>query len=153
MKNSRNQYIAIGAGLALIGYLFFSGPFLNLFRSAAENSDNQLPQSSYALSEITAGEGEIAEPGDRLTVHYVVRLVNGQIVDTSRDSNTPFTFVLGAGQVIRGWDEGIQGMRVGGSRLLVVAPDYAYGSDSRGPIPPDSTLVFEIELLKVEKGR
>ncbi|OHB06701.1 MAG: hypothetical protein A2944_02525 [Candidatus Zambryskibacteria bacterium RIFCSPLOWO2_01_FULL_52_12] len=148
---NKTKYIAVATGLGLIGYLFFSGPFMSLFKSQSQNQNNQMPQTGYASQDVVAGQGALAEPGDKLTVHYVGKFVNGQIFDSSRDSNTPFTFTLGAGQVIRGWEEGIQGMREGGKRLLVIAPDYAYGGRGRGPIPANSTLVFEVELLKVEK--
>jgi len=151
MKNSRKQYIAIGAGLALIGYLFFSGPLMSFFTTSAQNQNTQMPETGYKVEDVVAGQGALAEPGDKLTVHYVGQLPNGQVFDSSRDSNSPFTFTLGAGQVIRGWDEGLQGMRAGGKRILTIAPDYAYGSRGVGPIPPNSTLVFEVELLSVEK--
>lgn len=110
-----------------------------------------MPQSGFTSEDTVAGQGELAQPGDVITVHYVGTLTNGQVFDSSRDANTPFTFVLGRGDVIRGWDEGVQGMRVGGKRTLIIAPDFAYGSRGIGPIPPNSTLIFEVELLKVEK--
>lgn len=148
---NKTKYIAVAAGLGLIGYLFFSGPFMSLFKSRTQNQNNQMPQTGYVSQDLVAGQGNLAERGMKLTVHYVGSLPNGQIFDSSRDSNTPFTFVLGAGQVIRGWDEGIQGMREGGKRLLVIAPDYAYGDKGRGPIPANTTLIFEVELLKAEE--
>jgi len=156
---TRNQTIGVFAGLALIGYLFFSGPFMNLFSQDTVNTnetrqmqESQVPQTGYNTEDRVAGQGEIAEPGDTLTVHYVGTLTNGQVFDSSKDSNTPFTFTLGAGNVIRGWDEGLQGMREGGTRRLVIAPDFGYGSQGIGPIPPNSTLVFEVELLEVKKA-
>ncbi|MCR4279429.1 MAG: FKBP-type peptidyl-prolyl cis-trans isomerase [Candidatus Zambryskibacteria bacterium] len=153
---TRNQTIAVFAGLALLGYLFFSGPFMNLFSNQevnqGTNQNTPMPETGYSANDTTVGEGEIAEPGDKLTVHYVGTLQNGQVFDSSRDSNTPFTFTLGAGGVIRGWDEGMQGMREGGMRTLIIAPDYAYGAQGVGPIPPNATLIFEVELLSVEKA-
>lgn len=152
MKNlTRNQNIAVFVGLALLGYLFFSGPFMNLFNTQANNT-NSMPETGYSAEELSVGEGELAEPGDRLTVHYVGMLTNGKVFDSSLDSNTPFTFTLGKGDVIRGWDEGLQGMRAGGKRRLMIAPDYAYGSRGIGPIPPNATLIFEVELLEVQKA-
>jgi FKBP-type peptidyl-prolyl cis-trans isomerase len=153
---SRNQTIGVFAGLALMGYLFFSGPLLTLFNGDNINNNQatemQSPETGYVVEEVAFGQGATAQPGDTLTVHYVGRLENGQIFDSSRDSNTPFTFTLGAGNVIRGWDEGMVGMRVDGTRRLIIAPDYAYGSRGIGPIPPNSTLIFEVELLNVEKA-
>lgn len=148
MKN-RNQNIAVFAGLALIGYLFFSGPLMSFFKSQPTN--NQMPQSGFVAEDVNVGTGNIAEPGDTVTVHYVGYLTSGKVFDSSRDTNTPFSFTLGEGRVIRGWDEGLQGMRAGGQRRLVIAPDYAYGERGIGPIPPNSTLIFEVELLEVRK--
>ena len=76
---------------------------------------------------------------------------DGRVFDSSLDRNTPFSFTIGVGGVIRGWDEGLLGMKAGGKRILVIAPDYAYGAQGSGPIPPNSTLVFEVELLDVQK--
>lgn len=150
-KLSRNQNIAVFTGLVLLGYLFFSGPFMNLFNNQPTPNTTML-ETGYGVEEVALGEGEIAEPGDRVSVHYVGMLTSGKVFDSSRDSNTPFTFTLGAGNVIRGWDEGLQGMRAGGKRRLIIAPDYAYGERGIGPIPPNSTLIFEVELLDVEKS-
>jgi FKBP-type peptidyl-prolyl cis-trans isomerase len=82
-------------------------------------------------------------------VHYVGTLTNGTVFDSSRASNQPFTFRLGVGQVIQGWDLGVPGMRVGGKRKLTIPPGLAYGNQQVGPIPPNSTLIFEIELLSI----
>ena len=129
--------------------------FLN---PGAINTDNQQimsqeNQEGIGSQDITTGEGEVAEAGDILTVHYVGTLTDGRVFDSSVDRGTPFVFTLGVGQVIRGWDEGMEGMRVGGRRLLVISPEYAYGASDVGSIPANSTLVFEVELLNVEKGQ
>ncbi len=102
----------------------------------------------------TVGTGAVAEPGDTVTVNYVGSLTNGTVFDASANHGTTgFTFQLGAGQVIKGWDEGIVGMKVGGKRKLVIPAALAYGAQSPAPsIPANSTLVFEVELLKVQKG-
>ncbi|MDO8728722.1 MAG: FKBP-type peptidyl-prolyl cis-trans isomerase [bacterium] len=156
MKNlNKNQWVAVFASLAFLTYLLFAGPIMTLFNPPAtdklENVDNQVPQTGVTTQEISVGDGLIALPGDTLTVHYVGTLLDGKVFDSSLDRNTPFTFVLGVGQVIRGWDEGFSGMRVGGKRLLIVAPDYGYGDQAVGTIPSNSTLIFEVELLNVEK--
>lgn len=153
-KLTRNQGIAVFASIGMLAYLFFSGPLMNLFKTPSAESqqiNNQMPTTGFTTKEVTIGLGPIAERGDRLTMHYVGTLLNGQVFDSSRDRNTPITFILGIGQVIRGWDEGVIGMREGGKRILTIAPDYGYGAQSVGPIPANSTLVFEVELLQVEK--
>ena len=98
------------------------------------------------------GTGTEAKAGNLVSVNYVGTLTNGNKFDSSYDRNQPFSFILGTGKVIKGWDEGIAGMRVGGKRKLVIPPDLAYGNQSvgNGLIPPNSTLVFEVELLNVQ---
>ncbi|UJR78219.1 FKBP-type peptidyl-prolyl cis-trans isomerase [Sandaracinus amylolyticus] len=102
-------------------------------------------------TDLVVGTGAEATSGKRVTVHYVGTLTNGQKFDSSRDRDEPFDFVLGRGQVIKGWDEGVAGMREGGQRKLVIPPEMGYGKRGFPPvIPPDSTLVFEVELLSVD---
>jgi FKBP-type peptidyl-prolyl cis-trans isomerase FkpA len=99
---------------------------------------------------LTPGTGDLAKAGDRVSVHYVGTLTDGTKFDSSRDRNQPFQFVLGQGQVIKGWDQGVAGMKVGEKRKLTIPPAMAYGPQGRPPkIPPNSTLVFEVELLAV----
>ncbi|GIW79020.1 MAG: hypothetical protein KatS3mg105_0827 [Gemmatales bacterium] len=108
--------------------------------------------SGLKYQDIEVGTGAEAQKGDTVVVHYTGQLTNGKKFDSSRDRNEPFDFVLGTGEVIKGWDEGIQGMKVGGRRKLIVPPELGYGSrGSGGVIPPNATLVFDVELLRVEK--
>ncbi len=99
------------------------------------------------ITDITVGTGTVAENGDLVTVNYVGTLDNGTKFDSSYDHNQPFSFTLGAGDVIQGWDLGVLGMRVGGKRELVIPSSLGYGPQGRGPIPPNATLHFTIELL------
>ena len=103
------------------------------------------------IEDLKAGNGQEAKAGDRVTVHYVGTLTNGEKFDSSRDRGKGFSFKLGAGQVIKGWDQGVAGMRIGQMRKLTIPPHLAYGDRGFPPvIPPGSTLVFEVELLSVD---
>ncbi|MGB0560927.1 MAG: FKBP-type peptidyl-prolyl cis-trans isomerase [Spirulinaceae cyanobacterium] len=96
---------------------------------------------------LEAGEGESPEPGDIVEVHYHGTLEDGTVFDSSVERGEPFQFPIGVGAVIPGWDEGVGSMQVGGKRKLIIPPDLAYGEAELGPIPANSTLIFEVELL------
>jgi FKBP-type peptidyl-prolyl cis-trans isomerase len=102
------------------------------------------------IEDVTEGDGPLAKAGDRVSVHYDGTLADGSIFDSSRRRGKPFQFTLGAGQVIRGWDVGVDGMKVGGTRKLTIPPEEGYGARAIGPIPPNSTLNFVVELLGIE---
>lgn len=103
------------------------------------------------VEDVTAGTGAEAAPGRRVRVHYTGTLMDGSTFDSSRDRGEPFTFTLGRGEVIPGWDEGVRGMKAGGVRRLTIPASMAYGSRGAGDvIPPNAALRFEIELLEVE---
>jgi FKBP-type peptidyl-prolyl cis-trans isomerase len=105
---------------------------------------------SLQIENLREGSGAQAAAGNTVTVHYVGTLTNGSKFDSSRDRGQGFTFKLGAGQVIAGWDQGVAGMRIGEVRKLTIPPHLAYGERGYPPvIPPQSTLVFEVELLSV----
>ena len=110
------------------------------------------PPKRLVTDDIVKGKGRAARKGDRVTVHYVGVLFDGGTeFDASWNRDEPFPFELGAGEVIKGWDDGVAGMRAGGRRKLVIPPDLAYGPEGQPPdIPPNSTLVFVVDLLKVE---
>jgi peptidylprolyl isomerase len=107
-------------------------------------------ESGLQYIDLVEGTGAIPQAGQTVVVHYVGTLENGTQFDSSRDRNRPFSFRLGAGQVIRGWDEGLSTMRVGGRRQLIIPPDLGYGArGAGGVIPPNATLIFDVELLRI----
>ena len=106
--------------------------------------------SGLQYEELQTGEGALAEAGQHVTVHYTGWLTDGTKFDSSLDRGNPFSFPLGAGRVIKGWDQGVAGMKVGGRRQLTSPPQLGYGSrGAGGVIPPNAVLVFEVELLGV----
>jgi FKBP-type peptidyl-prolyl cis-trans isomerase len=107
------------------------------------------PMSELIIEDLVVGEGDEAVKGQTVSVHYVGSFPDGKIFDQSKRG--PFSFKLGVGQVIKGWDQGVAGMKVGGKRKLVIPSDLAYGKrGASGVIPPDATLHFEVELLEVK---
>ena len=126
--------------------------------SPIQNTPQQIDQSQYTTTtrgvlyhDITVGTGNLTQPGRLLTVHYTGWLTTGPKFDSSLDRKETFQFVLGAGRVIPGWEEGISGMRVGGHRQLIIPPELAYGASGSGStIPPNATLIFEVELVNVQ---
>jgi FKBP-type peptidyl-prolyl cis-trans isomerase FkpA len=117
--------------------------------SQTPGGSSQTP-SGLAIEEVVVGDGASAAAGQKVTVHYTGWLTDGRKFDSSKDRGAPFVFALGRRQVIAGWDEGVQGMRVGGTRKLTIPPELGYGARGAGSvIPPGATLVFEVELLGV----
>ncbi len=109
-----------------------------------------MTDSGLKYDDTVIGDGATAEKGQTVSVHYTGWLTDGEKFDSSKDRNDPFQFPLGAGRVIRGWDEGVQGMKVGGTRRLTIPPQLGYGAaGAGGVIPPNATLVFEVELLAI----
>ena len=106
--------------------------------------------SGLKYEDMVVGTGEAAKAGQTVSVHYTGWLTDGKKFDSSKDRGQPFSFPLGAGRVIKGWDEGVQGMKVGGKRKLTIPAQLGYGArGAGGAIPPNATLIFEVELLKI----
>jgi len=112
---------------------------------------------TFNSEDLTVGNGETVAKGDRIKVWYTGWIYNkyapgnkGQSFDSNRDREL-FRYIVGTGHVIEGWDQGVPGMKVGGIRRLIIPPELAYGSEGQNPIPPDATLIFEIEVVEVEK--
>ena len=152
-KINKKEGIAIFTSLVVVAYLMYGGSFLNLFYSEEPTNmtENNVIETGVKTEDLKVGTGALVAIGDTVTVHYVGTLTDGTVFDSSVERGTPFSFVLGSGQVIRGWEEGFVGMRVLGKRRITVAPDYGYGNQRVGPIPPNSVLIFEVELLGTEK--
>ncbi len=164
-KLTRNEYIAVAVGLGVV--LLFLPFFFSATRMPTWTAASPVPQASVTevsnsllelgVRDVVSGTGLRADVGDTVYVHYVGELENGDVFDTSVTSDEPFRTVLGEGNVILGWDIGLVGMREGGTRHLVVPPDFAYGAnavhDSSGEtvVPANATLRFDVVLLKVVK--
>jgi FKBP-type peptidyl-prolyl cis-trans isomerase len=144
--------IRFGAAAAALALLSLTAPSL-----AADGAPGKMTELANGLkyTDTTVGTGTEATKGSKVSVHYTGWLYNngakGAKFDSSLDRGQPFGFALGAGQVIRGWDEGVSGMKVGGKRTLIIPPDLGYGArGAGGVIPPNATLMFDVELLGVQ---
>lgn len=119
---------------------------------ASEMAEENLVTTDSGLQyvDLVEGTGAMPQPGQSVTVHYTGTLEDGTKFDSSRDRNRPFTFTIGVGQVIKGWDEGVSTMRVGGQRKLIIPSELGYGArGAGGVIPPNATLIFDVELLRI----
>lgn len=157
MRNRRYLVLAILVAVVLIGFILIHGQQTAKVTSAetplpstASSGDN-IPVEQLKIEDLKVGTGAEAVTGKRVTVNYIGTLTNGTKFDSSYDRNQSFSFNLGAGEVIKGWDQGVAGMKVGGKRRLTIPPNLGYGARGAGSvIPPDATLIFEVELVKVE---
>jgi peptidylprolyl isomerase len=162
----KKERIAVAAAIIATAILFFGhsiwGFLVNIggqgsANRASEDAANQAKAANISTVEgleiydMKLGEGEEAVPGKIVSAHYVGRLASdGVEFDSSYARGTPYTFKLGTGQVIKGWHLGIEGMKEGGVRQLIIPPEYAYGAAGFGKIPPNSTLIFQVELVDVQ---
>ncbi len=144
------RVISCSLFLVLLGLVLAPG---DSFRAAAGQKEEKVIMTDSGLKyvDVKVGTGEAAQKGDTVEVHYTGWLKDGKKFDSSKDRGQPFVFPLGAGRVIKGWDEGVQGMKVGGTRKLIIPPELGYGARGAGNvIPPNAELTFEVELLKVQ---
>lgn len=150
VRNTRIAIIVILVVVVALGAFFFIQK-QNQNKVATGGGNMITTQSGLQYQDLVVGAGAEAVPGKSVTVHYTGTLQDGSKFNSSVDRNQPFTFNLGAGQVIPGWDEGVAGMKVGGKRKLVIPPDLAYGAQGYPPvIPANATLTFDVELLEVK---
>lgn len=154
MTNRIRVTLAVPALLA--AFAFTNSPYTASAAEAATTTAEPSAMSEITTAsglkyvEVTVGDGLEAVKGKTVSVHYTGWLLDGKKFDSSKDRGKPFDFSLGSGQVIRGWDEGVAGMKVGGARKLTIPPELGYGPrGAGGVIPPNATLVFEVELLGV----
>ena len=138
MSSSRASLLAVFAALA--------------FMASAGCGRKSAPRTvgGVTIQDLQVGNGATAASGKTVSAHYTGKFPDGNKFDSSYDAGAPIEFPLGAGKVIKGWDIGIEGMRVGGKRKLTIPPELAYGSRGNGPVPPNATLVFDVELLAVK---
>lgn len=144
--------IAIAFAAAALLALGCAGPALDDGKETKMSTEAKVTTASgLKYTDLKVGDGALAKAGDTVQVHYTGTLESGKKFDSSRDRGTPFEFQVGVGQVIKGWDEGIAGMKVGGQRTLVIPPDLGYGaSGAGGVIPPNATLIFDVELVGIK---
>ncbi len=153
-----SKYLALSilgvAVLAVIGYLIFSSNTVKsdeMKKSQTTSSQGTVPnQTQLKVEDSVIGTGKQVKKGDTVVIHYKGTLTDGSTFDSSYTRGTPFETQIGVGQVIQGWDEGVVGMKVGGKRKLTIPPELGYGSRAVGPIPANSTLIFEVELIDVQ---
>ncbi len=160
-ENSMNATLAVVIFLAVIGgFVYISTNKDNAYseeeaKITEEESVQNTQSEGVKITVLEEGGGEVASPGDTVAMNYTGKLADGTVFDSNVDAKfghvEPLKFTLGGGQVIEGWDIGIDGMREGEKRVLEVESDYAYGANGYGPIPPYAALVFEVELLKIMK--
>ena len=152
-KLSKKEWIAVGVAVVFVGYTLFGGNIMSLFQNnlMGDNSHAAAASSKSAsgviINDVVVGQGAEVKIGQLVSVNYILSLSDGTVVQNSKDFGTLFKFTLGAGEVIPGWEQGFADMKVGGVRTIIIPPELAYGSNQAGPIPPNSTLIFTIELL------
>lgn len=146
----KNEWIAVTVSLSVIAFFFLFGE--QILKAILNSGAQQVPimtMPQIISEDVLVGTGAEALPGRQVTVEYTGKFTDGKVFDTSVGRG-PFSFLLGAGQVIQGWDRGVVGMKVGGKRILTIPPEYGYGPSDYGPIPGGSTLIFEVELISVQ---
>ena len=148
-KNTLYTGIAVTITLVVVGIFFILGvPFSTTSLDSQTAAAGQAAVGQVITQDESAGTGVAAQSGDTVTINYTGKLQDGTMFDTSV-GKAPITFTLGTGQVIPGFDQGIMGMQAGGKRLIIIPPSLAYGANAYGPIPANSTLIFEVEVLSI----
>jgi FKBP-type peptidyl-prolyl cis-trans isomerase len=161
-KLSLKEWIGASVAVVFVAYMFFGGAIMSAFRGSALSADTNTGAVNNSIEnnnmndvktqDVTVGTGAPVERGMLISVHYALRLADGTLVQDSKQVNNgqPFQYIAGAGQLIQGWERGVEGMKVGGKRVITIPPELGYGANAAGPIPANSTLVFEIEVVDVK---
>lgn len=158
-KLSKKEWVAVAVAIAFIGYMFFGAEVSGLIAQLSTNSEQTMDTQTEGgeatgvqVQDVVVGNGTAVEPGKRVSVNYVLKLTDGTVLQDSKvvSAGAPFSFTLGVDRLIAGWEMGIVGMKTGGKRIIVVPPELGYGAQANGPIPANSTLVFEIEVVEVQ---
>lgn len=137
-------------GLIIFGYFLFNFDAGKTPRTGEKSTVSKETTQALKTEDTLVGTGSAVKSGDTVVMHYTGKLTDGVKFDSSLDRNEPFETQIGVGQVIKGWDEGIIGMKVGGKRKLTIPPEMGYGDQQVGTIPPNSTLFFDVELLEIK---
>lgn len=153
MPRSAVVVLIVGVAALIIGSLFIfriTDGFLPTGNTNNKDMSDVNNVTELKIEDTQAGTGREVKSGDTVVIHYKGTLKDGTKFDSSYDRGEPFETQIGVGQVIKGWDEGVVGMKVGGKRKLTIPPDMGYGAQAVGPIPANSTLIFEVELIDVK---
>lgn len=154
--NKQFVWVALGGIIfvGILGYFLLTGGDKRMAQTGSQDAVPSLSApkivKGFKIEDLKKGSGKEAKRGDTVTVNYKGTLTDGTVFDSSYDRGQPFTTQIGVGQVIQGWDTGIPGMKVGGKRKLTIPAELGYGSQGAGKIPPNATLIFEVELLDVK---
>lgn len=150
---SKKEWIAVSVSILFITYAFLGPEIIAFFNGTTDSSLSTASvassglQNNIIINDVLVGTGEQIKKGQLIRANYILSLSNGTIIQDSKDLGIPLEFVFGEGEVIPGFDMGFEGMKVGGIRTIVIPPELAYGANEAGPIPPNSTLIFTVEVL------
>ncbi len=153
-KLSKNEWVATAVGVLFVAYAFSGVDVVKLFNNMAGKSEStasvaKVSNNSIIVNDVVKGVGETVSEGKVVSIHYILSLSDGTVIQNSKDTGTQFNFIVGKGDVISGFEQGVAGMKVGGVRSIIIPPEFAYGASQVGPIPPNSTLIFTVELMAI----
>jgi len=153
---NKTFFAIVIVGIVILGiFVYFIFGFNDGFTTQTSQKQTAMtnsptPPNSLKIEDIKVGTGAAVKSGDTVVINYTGTLTDGKKFDSSYDHGQPFETQIGVGKVIKGWDEGVIGMKIGGKRKLIIPPNLGYGSQSVGPIPSNSTLIFEVELVNIK---